>query len=78
MKGLGCVCLVCVCVCVCVCGNRSQHVLDSEGHMEMRIDMQHSNTPLEHALTVPFHSRVMILTGRVFKTKVLKVLDWVG
>jgi hypothetical protein len=64
-------------VCVCVCGNKSQHV-DSEGHMEMRVVMHQSNTPCEHALTVPVHSSVMILIGRVFKDKVLKVVDWVG
>jgi len=55
-------------------GNRSQRVLDSGAHMEMRVVMQQSNTPCEHALTVPVHSSMMILIGRVFKAKVLKVV----
>ena len=61
MKGLGCVC-VCVCV-LCGGGNRSQHVLDSGAHMEMRVVMQQSNTPCEHALTVLVNSSMMILMG---------------
>lgn len=61
-----------------MCGNRSQHILDGEGHMKMRVVMQQSNTPCEHALSAPVHSNVMILIGRVFTAEVLKVVDWVG
>jgi len=46
--------------------------------MEMRVVMHQSHTPCEHALTVPVHSSRMILIGRVFKTKVLTVVEWVG
>lgn len=58
--------------------NRSQPVPDSGAHMEMRVVTQQSNTPCEHALTVPVHNSVMILIGRILKAKVLKVVEWVG
>jgi hypothetical protein len=74
MKGLECVCLVCVCVCC----NRSQHVLESNGHMVMRFFVQQSNTHYEHALTIPVHSNMTILEVRVIEAKVLNVVDWVG
>lgn len=55
MKGLGCVYLVWP------GGDRAQHVLDGEGegHMKMRVVMHRSNTPREHALTVPVPSSMI-------------------